>query len=283
MMQGSEYVTRSPQRPMCRILVCSFLLLVLAGAITGCDSAKGRAEADAIRSDARMRAIATHQALDIQATVTAIEAQEDLGTQPERIRNRESREWWFTLIMIAFAACLAALGVGLVAGTVKAHNTKALNEARTYRPDPQTGTLPVVRIEHVPRRTARLAYEMAPLIRLIEPSYLPKPLQYATMLVDLDTGAQVRIRQVIDEQGRLHIWQETHLAPPGQHALAHHTRRVVALGNAIASMKQKHGAAGEIAHAVPQVGHIPTFQPSYGSENGDGGLVQIEDDRNSSY
>lgn len=250
-------------------------LLLLLALLTGCETARSRAEAEAIRTDAHMRAVATQQALDIQATATAIQVDEDLETQPERIRNREAREWWLNVILIGLVLSLAALATGWLAGELKARLTKALNEARSYWPDPQTGALPVVRVDYVPGWTARLVHEAAPLIQLVRPGFVPKPLQYATMLVDLDAGAQLRVCRVIDEQGRLHVWQEAHLAPPGQHALAHHTRRVVALGNAIAGMNQRHMAAGDIAQAVPQVGHMPVFEPNYASDSGDMGHIHL--------
>jgi hypothetical protein len=275
MRKGLTPVVRGVWRVLRNILPFGFLLL-LAAAITGCDSAEERAKAEAIRIEAHTQAMATQQALDIEATATAIETYEDLETRPERIQNRKTREWWLNLILIGLLTSLAVLGVVWAAAEIKARTTRALNAAQSYRPDPRTGTLPVVRVDHVPGRAARLAHEVAPLIRIFKPDYLPAPLQYMTTLTDLDAGTQVRILRVVDSQGRLHVWQETHLAPPGQQALVHHTRRVVTTANAVAGMNQRHAAAGEIAQAVPQVGHMPAFEPSYRSTVDDATLIQLD-------
>lgn len=275
MLKGLELVARRVWRILRGLLPLGSLLLV-AAMITSCDSAKSRAKAEAIRSDAHLRALATRQALEIEATAVAIEVHEDLETQPERIQNREIRERWLNFILIGVLIGLVVLGALWIAGEIKVRRTRALNAAQSYQPDPRTGALPVVRVDHAPSRVARLAHEAAPLIRMLKPEYVPGPLQYATTLMDLDTGTQTRLLRVVDGQGRLHVWQETHLAPPGQHALAHHTRRVVTVGHAVASMKQRHTAAGEIAQAVPQVGHMPAFEPSHRPEDGDAVCIRLD-------
>ena len=275
MLKGLAPVARRVWRILRSLLPLGSLLLV-AAMITSCDSAKSRAKAEAIRSDAHMRALATRQALEIEATAMAIEAHEDLETQPERIQNRKIRERWLNFILIGVLTCLTVLGTLWIASEIKVRRTRALKAAQSYQPDPRTGALPVVRVDHLPSRVARLAHEAAPLIRTLKPDYVPGPLQYATTLMDLDTGTQIRLLRVVDEQGRLHVWQETHLAPPGQHALAHHTRRVVTVGHAVASMKQRHTAAGEIAQAVPQVGHMPAFEPSHRSDDGDAVCIRLD-------
>lgn len=274
MLKGLEPVARRVWRVLRSLLPLGSLLLV-AAMITSCDSAKSRAKADAIRSDAQVRAQATRQVLELEATAMAIEAHEDLETQPERIQNRKMRERWLNFILIGVLICLVVLGALWIAGEIKVRRTRTLNAAQSYQPDPRTGALPVVRVDHLPSRAARLAHEAAPLIRILKPDFMPGPLQYATMIMDLDTGTQLQIQRVIDSHGRLHVWQETRLAPPGQHALAHHTRRVVTVGHAVASMKQRHTAAGEIAQAVPQVGHMPAFEPSHRSE-GDAVCIRLD-------
>lgn len=266
-MRTDQTLVRRAWRVLRNMLPFGFLLLV-AISITGCDSAKSRAEAEAIRSEAYLRAVATQQALEIEATVAAIKAREDLAMQPDRIRNLKTRERSLNFLLILVLASLTTLGVLLAGGEIKARRIKALNSAQSYRPDPRTGALPVVRVDHAPSRAAHLAHGSAPLIRILRPDYRPEPLHYATMLMDLDSGTQVRLRRVVDERGRLHVWQETHLAPPGQQALVHHTRRVVTVGHAVSKMNQRHVAAGEIAQAVPQVGHMPAFEPSHSGGDG---------------
>ena len=161
MLKGLEPVVRRVWRVLRSLLPLGYLLLV-AAVSTGCDSAKSRAEAEAIRSDAHMRAVATQQALEIEATAMAIEAHEDLETQPERIRNRKMRERWLNFILIGGLICLTVLGALWVAGEIKVRRTRTLNAAQSYQPDPRTGALPVVRVDHVPSRAARLAHEAAP-------------------------------------------------------------------------------------------------------------------------
>ncbi len=260
------------------MLLLGFLLLVATG-LTGCDSAKNRAEAEAIRSEAQMQAMATRQALQIEATAAAIEAYEDLEMQPQRIQNQRTREHWLNLALVAVLISLAVIGVVWAAGEVRARLARTLNAAQSYQPDPRTGALPVVRVEHAPGRAARLAHEAAPLIRILRSDYLPAPLQYSTTLIDLDSGTQIRLLQVVDAQGRLHVWQENQIAPPVQQALVHHTRRVGTMGHAIAKMKQRHASAGEITQAMLQVGHVPASEPGHSSDGDSINQIRVGDYR----